>query len=59
MVYVVEMGDGIDKGEVHEFHASSQSNLKAKVKEWMGDDGRFSEADIFSYDGNYKFTVYL
>lgn len=59
MVYVVEMKDGIDEGEVHEFHAVSQSNLKVKVKEWMDEDGRFSEADVFSYDGNYKFTVYL
>lgn len=58
-MYVVEMKDGIDEDEVHEFHASSQSRLKAKVKEWMDDDGRFSEADVFSYNGNYKFTVYL
>lgn len=59
MKYIVEMRDGIDEGEVHEFHAVSQSNLKAKVKEWMEEDGRFSEADVFSTEGNYKFTVYL
>lgn len=59
MVYVVEMKDGIDEGEVHEFHAVSRDSLKKKVKEWMDEDERFSEADVFSYDGNYKFTIYL
>ena len=58
MKYSVMFENDIDQEEV-EFHAVSHDALKEHVKEWMEEDGRFLEADIYSDAGRYLFHVYL
>lgn len=58
MRYSVLFDDDIDQVE-QEFHAVSHDVLRSKVKEWMYEDGRFTEGEVFSDDGRYLFTLYL
>lgn len=58
MKYSVVFDDDIDQEEV-EFHAVSHDVLRSRVKDWMYEDGRFTEGEVFSEDGRYLFTLYL
>lgn len=58
MKYVVEFKDDIYQ-ETVEFHARTHDYLQEKVKQWMEDDGRFVEGDVYSDAGRYLLTIYL
>lgn len=58
MKYSVVFDDDIDQEEV-EFHAVSHDILRSRVKDWMYEDERFTEGEVFSEDGRYLFTLYL
>lgn len=58
MKYVVEFKDEAEL-ETVEFHARTHDNLKEEVKQWMEDDGRFVEGDVYSDAGRYLLTIYL
>lgn len=58
MEYDVTFDDGY-KIEEQEFHSVSHDRLRKNVKKWMENDGRFEQADVYSKDGRYLFTIYL
>lgn len=58
MKYFVEFANDIDQ-EIVEFHSRAYDTLKDKIKQWMEDDGRFIEGEVYSEAGRYLLTVYL